>query len=107
MTFYGVYEPSTRTIYTEGFPGNAQTAGALLDAVLQIDRTLADAALHCGIHSHNLWLVRLFAPEPFCPSADAFRCVRRGEAATSHSDTLLLIVYRPLDGFVTCRNGPD
>jgi hypothetical protein len=40
-SFYGLYEPSTRTIYTDGFPGNVQTAGALLDAVLHIDRTLA------------------------------------------------------------------
>lgn len=43
-SFYGVYEPSTRTIYTEGFPTNAHAAGALLDAVLHIDRTLKDAA---------------------------------------------------------------
>lgn len=43
-SFYGVYEPGTRTIYTDGFPGNVHAAGALLDAVLQIDRTLTDAA---------------------------------------------------------------
>lgn len=43
-SFYGVYVPSTRTIYTEGFPTNAHAAGALLDAVLHIDRTLTDAA---------------------------------------------------------------
>ncbi|HUB14512.1 MAG TPA: hypothetical protein VMB34_21355 [Acetobacteraceae bacterium] len=39
-SFYGVYEPSTRTIYTDGFPGDVRAAGALLDAVLRIDRTL-------------------------------------------------------------------
>ena len=43
-SFYGVYEPSTRTVYTDGFPTNAHAAGALLDAVLHIDRTLTDAA---------------------------------------------------------------
>ena len=43
-SFYGVYVPSTRTIYTDGFPTNAHAAGALLDAVLHIDRTLTDAA---------------------------------------------------------------
>jgi len=43
-SFYGVYVPSTRTIYTDGFPGNVQAAGALLDAALYIDRTLTDAA---------------------------------------------------------------
>ena len=39
-SFYGVYVPSTRTIYTDGFLGNVQTAGALLDGVLHIDRSL-------------------------------------------------------------------
>ena len=43
-SFYGVYEPSTRTIYTDGFPGNVRAAGALLDAALHIDRMLTDAA---------------------------------------------------------------
>jgi len=42
--FYGLYEPSTRTIYVNGFPANARTVGALLDAVLRIDRTVKDAA---------------------------------------------------------------
>jgi hypothetical protein len=40
---YGLYEPSTRTLYVDGFPGNAYAVGALLDAVLHIDRTLMDA----------------------------------------------------------------
>jgi len=43
-SFYGVYVPSTRTIYTDGFPTNAHAAGALLDAVLHIDCSLTDAA---------------------------------------------------------------
>jgi hypothetical protein len=42
--FYGLYEPGTRTIYVNGFPGNARSMGALLDAVLHIDRTLTSAA---------------------------------------------------------------
>jgi hypothetical protein len=42
--FYGLYEPGTRTIYVNGFPRNAQTVGALLDAVLHLDRTLTIAA---------------------------------------------------------------
>lgn len=42
--FYGLYEPGTRTIYVNGFPRNAQAVGALLDAVLHIDRTLTTAA---------------------------------------------------------------
>jgi hypothetical protein len=42
--FYGLYEPGTRTIYVNGFPRNARAVGALLDAVLHIDRTLTIAA---------------------------------------------------------------
>jgi hypothetical protein len=42
--FYGLYEPGTRTLYVDGFPRNAQAVGALLDAVLHIDRTLTIAA---------------------------------------------------------------
>ena len=42
--FYGVYEPGTRTIYVNGVPSSAAGVGALLDAVLQIDRGLADAS---------------------------------------------------------------
>lgn len=41
---YGLYEPGTRTIYVDGFPTNARAVGALLDAVLHIDRTLTIAA---------------------------------------------------------------
>ena len=42
--FYGLYEPGTRTLHVDGFPRNAQTVGALLDAVLHLDRTLTIAA---------------------------------------------------------------
>jgi hypothetical protein len=35
---FGVYEPSTRTIYTSGIPSSAAGVGRLLDAVLQFDR---------------------------------------------------------------------
>jgi hypothetical protein len=42
--FYGLYEPGTRTIHVDGFPGNARAVGALLDAVLHLDRTLTIAA---------------------------------------------------------------
>ena len=41
--FYGVYEPGTRTVYVSGIPSSAAGVGALLDAVLQIDRDLTDA----------------------------------------------------------------
>ena len=41
--FYGVYVPGTRTIYTNSFPSTAAGAGALLDAVLRMDRGLQDA----------------------------------------------------------------
>jgi hypothetical protein len=41
--FYGLYEPGTRTI-VNGFLRNARAVGALLDAVLHIDRTLTIAA---------------------------------------------------------------
>ena len=41
--FYGVYEPGTRTVYVNGIPSSAAGVGALLDAVLQIDRGLQDA----------------------------------------------------------------
>ncbi len=32
--FYGVYEPATRTIYTNGVPSTAACVDALLDAIL-------------------------------------------------------------------------
>jgi hypothetical protein len=41
--FYGVYEPGTRTVYVNDVPSSAAGVGALLDAILRIDRTLQDA----------------------------------------------------------------
>ena len=41
--FYGVYEPGTRTVYVNDVPSSAAGMGALLDALLQIDRDLQDA----------------------------------------------------------------
>jgi hypothetical protein len=41
--FYGVYEPATRTLYTNGVPSTAAGVGALLDAILQMDRGLREA----------------------------------------------------------------
>jgi len=41
--FYGVYEPGTRTVYVNDVPSSAAGVGALLDALLQIDRGLKDA----------------------------------------------------------------
>jgi hypothetical protein len=43
--FYGVYEPGTRTLYASGVPSTAAGVGALLDAILQMDRGLHDAPL--------------------------------------------------------------
>jgi len=42
---YGVYEPSSRTIYANGIPSTAAGVGRLLDAVLQFDREQATAPL--------------------------------------------------------------
>lgn len=42
--FYGVYEPGTRTVYVNDVPSSAAGVGALLDAILQIDRGLKDAS---------------------------------------------------------------
>lgn len=42
---FGVYEPSTRTIYTSGIPSSAAGVGRLLDAVLQFDREQGMAPL--------------------------------------------------------------
>ncbi len=41
--FCGVYEPGTRTVYVNDVPSSAAGVGALLDALLQIDRGLKDA----------------------------------------------------------------
>ena len=35
---FGIYEPATRTIFTNGVPTTAAGVGRLLDAVLQLDR---------------------------------------------------------------------
>ena len=37
---FAVYDPITGRVYTDGVPSTAEGAGALLDAVLSIDRTL-------------------------------------------------------------------
>lgn len=41
--FYGVYEPGTRTVYVNDVPSSAAGMGALLDALLQMDRGLQEA----------------------------------------------------------------
>jgi len=41
--FYGVYQPASRTVYVNDVPSSAAGVGALLDAILQIDRDLKDA----------------------------------------------------------------
>lgn len=41
--FYGVYEPGTRTVYVNDVPSSAAGVGALLDAILQIDRDMREA----------------------------------------------------------------
>ena len=41
---HGVFDPSTRTVYVSDLPSSAGGVGMLLDAILQIDRTLKDAA---------------------------------------------------------------
>jgi len=40
---FGVYEPGTRTVFTNGVPSTAAGVGRLLDAVLRLDRELAGA----------------------------------------------------------------
>jgi hypothetical protein len=42
---FAVYEPGTRTIYTNGVPSTAAGVGRLLDAVLRLDRELTEAPL--------------------------------------------------------------
>jgi len=41
--FYGIYEPGTRTVYVNDVPSSAAGVGALLDALLQIDRDMQEA----------------------------------------------------------------
>jgi len=40
---FGVYEPGTRTVYTNGIPSTAAGVGRLLDAVLRLNRGVTDA----------------------------------------------------------------
>ncbi len=40
---FGVYEPGTCTVYTNGIPSTAAGVGRLLDAILRLDRELVDA----------------------------------------------------------------
>jgi len=40
---FGVYEPGTRTVFTNGVPSTAAGVGRLLDAVLWLDRDMAGA----------------------------------------------------------------
>jgi len=37
---FGLYEPGTRTVFTNGIPSTAARGGRLLDAILQLDREL-------------------------------------------------------------------
>ncbi len=39
--FFSVYDPLTRTVYANGEPRNARTAGALLDAIISLDRSVS------------------------------------------------------------------
>ncbi len=41
-SFYGVYQPGTRTIYASGVPSTASGVVALLDAVLRLDHMSQD-----------------------------------------------------------------
>jgi len=41
---FGIYEPGTRTVFTNGVPSTAAGAGRLLDAILRLDRELTDAS---------------------------------------------------------------
>ena len=41
--FYAVIDPGTRTVYADGVPSTAGGVGALLDAVLSIDRRRKDS----------------------------------------------------------------
>lgn len=44
-TFRGVYDPGSRTIFTDGIPTTSDAIGRLLDAVLQLDRLAAEPPL--------------------------------------------------------------
>lgn len=41
---FGIYEPGTRTIFTNGIPSTLAGVGRLLDAVVQLDREMAAPA---------------------------------------------------------------
>jgi hypothetical protein len=38
-TFHGVFEPATRTVYVNRVPSTAAGVGALIDAIVKLDRT--------------------------------------------------------------------
>jgi hypothetical protein len=50
---YGVYAPGTRTVYVNDVPSSAAGVGALLDAVLRIDRGLKEALPPPGTDSRE------------------------------------------------------
>ncbi len=41
-SFHGVFEPATRTVYVNRVPSSAAGVGALIDAIVHMDRTLND-----------------------------------------------------------------
>ena len=41
---FGIYEPGTRTIFTNGIPSTLAGVGRLLDAIVQLDREMAAPA---------------------------------------------------------------
>ena len=43
-SLFGVYEPGTRTVYTNGIPSTLAGVGRLLDAVVQLDREMTAPA---------------------------------------------------------------
>jgi hypothetical protein len=41
-SFHGVFDPGTRTVYVDRVPSSVAGAGALIDAIVHMDRTLRD-----------------------------------------------------------------
>jgi hypothetical protein len=41
-TFHGIFEPTTRTVYVNRVPSTAAGVGALIDAIVKLDRTSKD-----------------------------------------------------------------